>query len=139
LFIDATNQNVGVVTEGELMRVVATHQLTNGDVWIPSKTWGMITVEPKESSPRSICSSVLPFDNNTNNPLQPLNGVQMSITYPTTTTAEMECFFNPDLIDLSNGVKFTTKIKQNCNIITNKTTTDGIIKTTTFGTNKTIA
>jgi hypothetical protein len=92
LFIDSTNQNVGVVTEGELMRVVATHELTNGDVWIPSKTWGMITVEPKESSPRSICSSVLPFDNNTLNPLQPLDGVQMVITFPTTTTARMECF-----------------------------------------------
>ena len=139
LFINATNQNVGVVTEGELMRVVATHQLTNGDVWIPSKTWGMITVEPKESSPRSICSSVLPFDNNTTNPLQPLNGVQMSITYPNTVTAEMECYFNPDLIDLSNGVKFTTKIKQNCDQVVFKTTTDGTIKTTTFGTNKTIA
>jgi hypothetical protein len=139
LFIDATNQNVGVVTEGELMRVVATHELTNGDVWIPSKTWGMITVEPKESSPRSICSSVLPFDNNTLNPLQPLDGVQMVITFPTTTTARMECFFNPDLINLENGVKFTTKIKQDCSMITPKTTTDGTIKTTTFGTNKIIS
>jgi hypothetical protein len=98
----------------------------------------MITVEPKESSPRSICSSVLPFDNNTLNPLQPLDGVQMVITFPTTTTARMECFFNPDLINTINGIKFTTKIKQRC-LPDVKTLTDGTTKTTTGGDDKTIA
>ena len=45
----------------------------------------------------------------------------------------MECFFDPDIINLSNGVKFTTKIK-GCptTLDTNgKRTTDGTLKTTT--------
>jgi hypothetical protein len=113
LFIDATNQNVGVVTENEQMRVVATNELVSG-TWNAQLTWGMITIEPTESSPRFICSSILPFDNNQQNPLVPLNGVQMVITYPFPNIARMECFFDPEKINLLNGVKLTCKIKQNC-------------------------
>lgn len=113
LFIDATNQNVGIVTEGQQMRVVATNELVFG-AWNQNRTWGMITIEPTESSPRFICSSILPFDNNQQNPLVPLNGVQMVISYPSPNIARMECFFDPEKINLLNGVKFTCKIKENC-------------------------
>lgn len=113
LFIEETNQNVGVVTEGQQMRVVATNELVVGS-WNQLFTWGMITIEPTESSPRFICSSILPFDNNQQNPLVPLNGVQMVITYPQPNIAQMECLFDPEKINLSNGVKFTCKIKENC-------------------------
>lgn len=110
LFIDSTNQNVGIVTIGQLMRVVATHKLTDG-VWDQATVWGMITVEPKESIPRRILSTVIPFDNDLTNPLTPLSGLLMPITFPSPNVARMECYFNPDLINLDNGCKFTTKIK----------------------------
>jgi hypothetical protein len=141
LYIDSSNTLVEVVTEGELMRVVATHKLLNGTVWDQSDVWGMITVEPYEAERRWILSTVVPYDNNLNNPLYPLSGLLMDITYPAPNVARMECYFNPDLIDLSNGVKFTTKIKDNCRSVevTNKTMTDGTVKTTTTGDNKTIA
>lgn len=114
LFIDSSNINVQVVPVGQLMRVVATHTITNGEVWDQARTWGMITVEPYEAERRWICSSVVEFDNDSNNPLTPMSGLLMSITYPSSNVARMECFFNPDLIDLTNKIKFTTKIKSNC-------------------------
>jgi len=141
LFLDSTNQNVGVVTIGQLMRVVATHELNIG-YWNQSEIWGMITVEPTENQPRKILSTVVPFDNDLSNPLTPLSGALMSITYPAPNIARMECYFNPDLINLENGCKFTTKIKgclQSDAVILYKTTTDGDQKTTTFGDNKTLA
>ena len=140
LYVDSTNQNVGIVTEGQLMRVVATHELINGQSWNPSDIWGMITIEPYESERRWICSTAVDFDNNTSNPIYPLSGLLMPITFPASNIARMECYFDPDLIDLSNGVKFTTKIK-GCpgDEVQVKTLTDGSIKTTTFATDKTLA
>jgi hypothetical protein len=140
LYVDSTNQNVPIVVENGLMRVVGTHRLTNGSSWDQSTVWGMITVEPTESAPRFICSSVLAFDNNNLNPLTPLDNVQMNVTFPAVDTARMECYFNPDKINLTNGCKFTSKIK-GCitDEVIEKTMTDGTTKTTTGGTNKTIA
>jgi hypothetical protein len=140
LYIDATNQNVGIVTEGMLMRVVAEHTLNDGNVWNQSEIWGMITVEPKESAPRYILSTVVPYDNNTQNPLTPLSGLLMPITYPAPNVARMECYFNPDLINLTNGCKFTTKVKgctQDAELF--KTMTDGTQKTTTGDDLKTLS
>jgi hypothetical protein len=138
LYIDATNTNVGVVTEGELMRIVATHTLISGN-W-QAGVWGMITVEPKEIGPRKIISTAIPYDYDSSNPLKPIDNVAMTVTFPSPNVARMECHFNPDLIDLSNGVKFTSKIKQTCiEEPVFKTMTDGTIKTTTTGENKTIA
>jgi len=141
LYLDSTNQNVGIVVEGQLMRVVATHELNVG-FWNQSETWGMITVEPTESQPRRILSTVVPFDNDLSNPLTPLAGLLMQITYPAPNIARMECYFNPDLINLENGCKFTTKIKgclDSDAVVLYKTTTDGIQKTTTNGDDKTLA
>jgi hypothetical protein len=132
MFIESTGQNVQVIAIGETMRIVATHTINNGWAWDPNDTWAMITVEPFESTARTICSSVLPFDNDLSNPLKPINGVQMVITYPSQNVAQIECFFNPDIINLANGAKFTTKIK-GCPITLNtnsKRTTDGVLKTT---------
>lgn len=111
LIVDSSNDTVGVVVENELMRVVGTSELTNGDIWDSSNIWGMITVEPFENAPRSIASSVVTYDGNPNNPLIPLSGIITPITYPTPNVARMECYFNPNLINLTNGVKFTVKIK----------------------------
>lgn len=141
LYIDATNTNVGIVTEGQLMRVIATHSLISGEVWDDAVTWGMITVEPTESNPRFISSTVIDYDNNPSNPLIPLVGeTKCKLTFPTPTLAKMECFFNPDLINLSNGVKFTTKIK-GCSLESPvfKITTTELDKLTTDDDNKIIA
>jgi hypothetical protein len=137
LYIDSTNQNVGIVTEGQLMRVVGTHTLNDGDIWKQNEIWGMITIEPTESAPRWICSSVVPFDNNTSNPLEPLNGLLCDLTFPSPETARLECYFDPNKINLANGVKFTSKIK-GCSLksILAKQKTDGTFKLKTDGTLK---
>jgi hypothetical protein len=137
---ESTGQVVSVIVEGEIMRIIAEHRITNGTLWNPLDNWGMITCETFESGPRFICSSVLPFDNNLSNPLRPLDNVQMLITYPSADVARMECLFDSSLVDLSNGIKFTSKIKgcQRDKEIT-KTMTDGTTKTTTFATDKTLA
>jgi hypothetical protein len=110
LIDDATNNIVNVAPIGNLMRIRATH--TNLlEPWDVPTTWGMITVEPFESAPRSICSSVVDFDNNTANPLTPLSGLLINIVYPFPNVAILECYFDTNLIDLSQGVKITSKIK----------------------------
>ena len=134
LYIASTNQLVNIVTEGELMIIEAIHELTDGQTW-ESNTWGMITVEPKESAPRSLLSTIVPFDNNTNNPLYPISGNFCELTFPNPSIAKMRCYFDSNKINLSKGVKFTTKIKGcSTNIEAfGKETTDGIDKETTYG------
>lgn len=143
LFIDSTNVNVNVITTNYLMRVVATHTITDGGTWDPLGLWGQITVEPKEAAQRYILSTVIPYDNNTTNPLTPLTGLLMPITFPAPNIARMECFFDPSNINTANGCKFTTKIKQLCieppEGVLKTTATDDTPKTTTTNDNKTIA
>lgn len=131
----STGQIVGVVTIGEMMKVIATHTLIDGSVWDYPNVWGMITVEPFEASQRWISSTVIDYDFNSNNPLTPLAGetkCKMTLTAPDQIT--LECLFNPDNIDLSNGVSFTTKIK-GCKDLYNpyKLLTDGQYKMMTDG------
>jgi hypothetical protein len=111
LFVVSTNQNVSVIVDGELHKVVATHTNVDLSAWNPATTWGMITLEPTESAPRWICSTVVPFDSNTANPLTPITGLTATLTFPSPNVAKIECYFDPSKINLSNGVKFTTKIK----------------------------
>jgi hypothetical protein len=137
----STNQLVNVIVEGEMHRIVATHTLNDGSAWNTTNIWGMITVEPTESSPRYIVSTVVPYDYNPSNPLEPISGALVNITYPTPDVAVMECFFDANAIDLSNGVKFTTKIK-GCagdEYFSQKITTTLLDKQTTLGENKSIA
>jgi hypothetical protein len=133
---------VTAVIVGEQMRVRATHERLDGLFFDPAVTWGMITVEPTTASPRWICSTVVPSDNNPSNPLTPITGNTISITY-TGTLAIMECFFNPSVINLEKGVKFTTKIKTGCGLPdppkNGKQTTLGDFKETTTGGIKEIA
>jgi len=110
LFRNDPLTNVNVIIEGEMMRVVATHTLTTG-TWSTTSVWGMITIEPTESSPRYISSTAIDFDGNLLNPLTPLTGLRCDLTFPSTNVARLECFFDPTKINLTNGVKFTTKIK----------------------------
>ena len=104
-------QNVQVIIEGEQMKIVATNTNLNGDAWEEETTWGMITIEPTESSPRWISSTAIDFDGNTLNPLTPLSGLRCDLTFPSPDVARLECNFDPSKIDLSAGVKITAKIK----------------------------
>jgi len=101
---------VNIIVEGEIHKIKAYHTLTSGS-WIPITTWGMITVEPTESNPRLICSTVVPFDGDLSNPLTPITGLYASLSFPNPNIALIECYFDPNKINLNNGVKFTTKIK----------------------------
>jgi hypothetical protein len=141
LVIDSTNQNVDIVVEGQMMRVIAEHSLLNGQFWDNTTTWGMITVEPTESNPRFISSTVIDYDFNSANPLIPLTGeMKCKLTFPTPTLARLECFFNPNLINLTNGIKFTTKIKGCSKLpVFYKITTNGDKKITTNNNFKIIA
>lgn len=141
LYLDADLQNVPAVINGSLHRVVATHTILDSRIWDQSNIWGMITVEPIENQPRWICSTVVDYDNNINNPLSPLSTLLMDITYPAPNVARMECYFNPDLINTTNGVKFTSKVKGCAFIpeVVQKTTTDDVQKETTDNQIKTIS
>ncbi len=138
LKIESTGQTVGIVVEGELMRVTATHEILNAYVWNTSEIWGQITVEPYEGGPRWMVSTAVPTDGNVLNPLSPISGTLVNITYVSPKIAKMECFFDPSKINLENGCKFTSKIK-GCQGEPVKTMTDGTTKTMTDGTSKTIA
>ena len=138
LKIESTGQTVGIIVEGELMRVTATHEILNAYVWNPSEIWGQITVEPYEGGPRWMVSTAVPTDGNVLNPLNPISGTLVNITYLSPKIAKMECFFDPSKIDLSKGCKFTSKIK-GCQGEPVKTMTDGTTKTMTDETSKTIA
>lgn len=140
LYRESDSLLVSSVIEGELHRIVATHELVSGNWGTLSDLWGMITIEPKESSPRQILSTVIPYDNDTSNPLKPLSGLFATLTLPSPNIAQIECLFDANLINLNNGVKITSKIKNLCltpEVV--KTLTDGTTKTTTGGDDKTIA
>jgi len=106
-----TNDVITFIPSGETVVIKSTHVnlLSNFD---PLRTWGMITVESFESSPRWICSSVVPFDNNSNNPLTPITGLTIVISYPSPNIAVLTCYFDSNKINLTNGVKITAKIKE---------------------------
>ena len=95
------------------MKIKSTHVKQTGD-WVTPNVWGNITIEPKESFPRWMVSTIVPFDNNVNSPIYPLAGLYVTVTYPQPDTAVMECYFDPSKIDLTNGVKVTAKIKESC-------------------------
>ena len=109
MYIDSSNTLVNVIPTGNLMRIESYHQNLSGN-WDVLGTWGMITIEPYQADQRWICSTVVDFDNNTNNPLTPIAGLLIVIDYISPNELIMKCIFNPDLIDLSNGVKVTGKI-----------------------------
>jgi hypothetical protein len=83
-------------------------------------------------------STVVPYDYNPSNPLSPITGLLVNIDYPSPNVAVMECYFDPTIMDLSNGVKFTTKIKGCASeeLLTQKITTDNVVKETTYGESK---
>lgn len=142
LIRESTGQIVNAVIIGEVMRIRAKHTNLDLSFWDNPNVWTQITIEPTEGAPRYWCSSVVPFDGNTLNPLSPETGVLMPINYPQPYIAISECLFDTNKINTSNGVKISAKIK-GCTIssakakMTNATsdtpagfkmTTDGFVK-----------
>lgn len=128
----ATNQLVNVLVSGEMHRVDTYHELQNGQVW-DGNVWGQITIEPTESAPRWLISTIVPHDFNPANPFTPITGSYAELTFLSPTLIKISAFFNANNIDLTNGAKFTTKIK-GCSVIkeiVGKITTYGDIKETT--------
>ena len=142
LIRESTGQIVNAVIIGEVMRIRAKHTNLDLSFWDNPNVWTQITIEPTEGAPRYWCSSIVPFDGNTLNPLSPETGVLMPINYPQPYIAVSECLFDTNKLNLSNGVKISAKIK-GCTIssakakMTNagpdtpagfKMTTDGFVK-----------
>lgn len=132
LQLQSDNSVVTIIPDNELLYIETTHVNLLGN-WNQQRVWGMITVEPKESSPRWQISTIVPFDNNSNNPLSPISGNLVSVTYPTLDTVKLKCKFDPSKINTDNGIKITAKIKEGCvNIVDiNKMTTYDADKETT--------
>jgi hypothetical protein len=129
---DLDNTVIEIIPEGELMRIKATHTLTAG-MWNSATTWAQIRCYPTEGAPPWISSSVLNYDNNTLNPLTPITGTTASLTFPALDTAVVECYFDSNLLNLSNGATFTAKIKDKDDLapLGGKTTSpDDVQKTT---------
>lgn len=107
------NSYINIIPSGELMIIESTHIIQSG-TWQQGNVWGMITIEPKESSRRWLVSTIVPFDNDTSNPLTPITGLYVLLNFVSSTEVIMTCYFDSSKIDLSNGVKITAKIKENC-------------------------
>lgn len=108
LYRDSTSSYVNIIPQGEQMTIYSVHKNLVGN-W--ADVWGAITVEPFESAPRSISSSVIDYDNNLNNPLTPVSGTKIAIDLSNPAWAVLSCKFDTNKIDLTNGVKITSKIK----------------------------
>jgi hypothetical protein len=132
LWRDNPLSQVSIIIEGELMRIVALHTNLDGSSWSQTETWGMITIEPTESSPRWISSTAIDFDGNVLNPLTPLSGLRCDLSFPTQDVARLECYLDSTKINLENGVKITSKIKGCNDGEPQKMTTWGQQKLTTF-------
>ena len=140
LIDDASSNIVGVVADGNLMRIRSTHTNT-AEPWDVPTLWGMLTIEPYENGPRWVCSTAVNFDNNTNNPLTPLSGLLIVPNFTAADTVELECYFDTNKIDLSNGVKITAKIYSGRKIGDGVKTTapNDLAKTDDNAINKTLA
>lgn len=107
-------QELQAIPENQIMEIVAEHAINNVSVWNVEQIWGMITIEPTQSSPRWISSTVLNFDNNILNPLTPPAGMnKCELTFPAPNIARLRCVLDTSKIDMTNGIKITSKIHGN--------------------------
>jgi hypothetical protein len=134
------NTVVGFIPQGEEVIIESVHELVSG-AWDIQKIWGQITVEPKEGAQRWMLSSIVDFDNNTNNPLAPISGSLLNLVYIFPNIIKFSCKFDAGKIDTSNGVKITAKIKEGLTniVLVNKITNDEEDKITTDNETKILA
>jgi len=139
IYRETTGQEVQVIIEDETNRIVCDHTLVGSGSWDQNSVWGQITIEPTESNPRFILSSVIDRTNAVN-PLTAIIGSKITISYPTPDVARLEAFLNPNFLNLDNGCKITSKIK-GCSdsALSLKSTTNNVQKETTNNVNKQLA
>lgn len=103
---------LSVIPAGDQIIIESLHETQTGEPWDTENTWAMITVEPYESAQRWIASSVINFDSNTSNPLSAITGTKATLDFLSADKiARLRCYFDSNKINLSNGVKFTAKVK----------------------------
>lgn len=105
---ESDSSAVSALIQGEIMRIKSKHINVLGS-WNPS-TWGMLTVEPKEGQPRQISSTVINFDNNSNNPLYPIPGETKAKLTLVADIAYIECLCDTNKL-IGMNQSFTAKIK----------------------------
>lgn len=123
------------IQENMTMMIKATHVFPSNYSGNP---WGMITIEPKESSPRYIISTEIDRTQSDN----PLQGIALAercdIQYFSPTTIILRCYVNTNLLDGSNfciSSKISEDGQVNNNPEENKITEDNIDKITEDGSN----
>ncbi|CAB4127951.1 hypothetical protein UFOVP104_4 [uncultured Caudovirales phage] len=89
---------------GEIMTIKAVHSYSG---YTEDSSWGMITIEPFENSPRYILSTVVPHDNDANNPLKPISGNYATKT-GATSQLTISCLLDVDKLDSKS--KITSKV-----------------------------
>lgn len=95
--------------QGEIIKVICTHtpdSMTLGAI----NVWGNITIEPTESNPRYLISSWIDHGTWLANPLQPLDGETTINVTDNLTNIVFECLFDSSKLNVSNGIKFTSRI-----------------------------
>lgn len=109
--LEYSGSPVTSVISGAMHLLTITCEKLDGANFLPN-TWIEVSVEPFESATRWICSSVVPTDNNSNNPLSDFGyNPLLQLTFVTPSVIGVKLNFDASLIDTTNGVKFTCKVK----------------------------
>lgn len=135
LFDSTETNEFSVLKENQTMLIKATHTFPSNYNQTP---WGMITIEPKESSPRYIISTEV----DRSQPENPLVGVtnqkRCDIQQLNPTTIILRCYVNTNLLSGSEfciSSKISDEGVSNPNPDDNKITENNIDKITEDGTN----
>ena len=91
----------------QITKVFATHTVDTED-WNGNE-WGLIHVRPKYGAPQWLIGSVLTHSD-TNNALYPPTGETKGKKTVTAKVVTIEALFNPDLIDTSGDLTFTSRV-----------------------------
>jgi hypothetical protein len=123
------------IQQGTIMLIKATHIFPQFYADFP---YGMITIEPSESSPRFILSTEIQRKQ-ANNPLIGISDINLcDIEYVDSTTIILRCYVNTNLLNGKNfciSSKISDEGQQNINPEENKITEDGTDKITEDGSN----
>lgn len=106
-----TNPLIGEITKVKV--------LWTGLSFLFAFDWATMFVEPFESQQAYLISSIYPQGSNPLNPLIPLNGSGdlLLVTQISPTSYLMECLFDPNRINVTNGVSFSPRIDGRSNLV----------------------
>lgn len=134
------NTPVGGFIDGKIILIKVTHVNLLGS-W-SSETWGNIHIERKEGEPFYMSSTVVPYDNNSSNPLFPLPGESGAKITLIGNIATVECLCDTTKLIGTGLFSVAPKIKDPAPAVPplfKTTAPDDVNKTTTYGDFKTLA